>query len=30
MLNAPKIAGQQDWYIERQLNHFKQGARGEG
>ena len=28
MLNAPKIAGQQDWYIERQLNHFKQGARG--
>lgn len=28
MLNAPKIAGQQAWYIERQLNHFKQGARG--
>lgn len=27
-LNAPKIAGQQPWYIERQLNHFKQGARG--
>ena len=27
-LNAPKIAGLQDWYIARQLNHFKIGARG--
>jgi len=27
-LNAPKLAGQQAWYIERQLNHFKVGARG--
>jgi len=27
-LNAPKIAGQQAWYLERQLNYFKQGVRG--
>lgn len=27
-LNAPKLAGQQAWYIERQLNYFKQGVRG--
>ena len=27
-LNSPKIAGLQDWYIARQLNHFKIGARG--
>ncbi|MCY4265195.1 MAG: c-type cytochrome [Gammaproteobacteria bacterium] len=28
MLNAPKLAGQQAWYIERQLDYFKQGVRG--
>jgi cytochrome c oxidase subunit II len=27
-LNAPKLAGQGDWYLKRQLTHFKQGARG--
>ncbi len=27
-LNAPKIAGQHDWYTARQLNHFKKGIRG--
>ncbi|MCI5106642.1 MAG: c-type cytochrome [Pseudomonadales bacterium] len=27
-LNAPKLAGQQAWYVERQLNYFKQGVRG--
>ena len=27
-LNSPKIAGQQAWYLERQLKHFKEGARG--
>ncbi|MGK5091341.1 c-type cytochrome [Deltaproteobacteria bacterium TL4] len=27
-LNAPAIAGQEDWYIVRQLNNFKVGARG--
>jgi cytochrome c oxidase subunit 2 len=27
-LNSPKLAGLQDWYVERQLNHFKQGIRG--
>ena len=27
-LNAPKLAGQSSWYIERQLNYFKQGVRG--
>ena len=28
VLNSPKISGLQDWYITRQLNHFKVGARG--
>ena len=28
MLNAPRLAGQDAWYIERQLHHFKQGVRG--
>jgi cytochrome c oxidase subunit 2 len=28
MLNAPRLAGQSAWYIERQLHHFKQGLRG--
>ncbi len=27
-VNAPKLAGQGDWYLKRQLAHFKQGARG--
>jgi len=27
-LNAPKIAGQEPWYLERQLNNFKGGIRG--
>ncbi len=27
-LNAPKLSGQQDWYLQRQLQHFKSGARG--
>ncbi len=27
-LNAPKIAGLPDWYVERQLNNFKRGIRG--
>lgn len=27
-LNAPKLSGQGAWYLERQLRHFKQGARG--
>ena len=27
-LNAPKIAGQQDWYMRRQIMHFQEGLRG--
>jgi cytochrome c oxidase subunit 2 len=27
-LNAPKLAGQGDWYLKRQLHLFKSGARG--
>ncbi|MBI4289876.1 MAG: c-type cytochrome [Betaproteobacteria bacterium] len=27
-LNAPKLAGQSPWYLERQLTNFKQGLRG--
>ena len=27
-LNAPKIAGQESWYLERQLKNFKAGIRG--
>ena len=27
-LNAPKISGQEDWYIKRQLAYFKHGIRG--
>jgi cytochrome c oxidase subunit 2 len=27
-LNAPKLAGQQGWYIVRQLQNFKAGIRG--
>ena len=28
MLNAPKLAGQEAWYLERQLKNFKRGLRG--
>ena len=27
-LNAPQIAGQEPWYLERQLKNFKAGVRG--
>ncbi len=27
-LHAPKLAGQGDWYLKRQLKYYKQGARG--
>ncbi len=27
-LNAPKIAGQEPWYLRRQLGYYKAGARG--
>ncbi|MGV3591518.1 MAG: c-type cytochrome [Gammaproteobacteria bacterium] len=27
-LNAPRLAGQEDWYLRRQLNYFKAGVRG--
>ena len=27
-LNSPKLAGQQDWYVVRQLKNFKAGTRG--
>jgi cytochrome c oxidase subunit 2 len=27
-LNSPKIAGQEDWYMRRQLEYFKDGTRG--
>ncbi len=27
-LNAPKIAGLEDWYIRRQINYYKTGVRG--
>ena len=27
-MNGPKLAGQQAWYIERQLQYFKDGVRG--
>jgi cytochrome c oxidase subunit 2 len=28
VLHAPKLSGQGDWYLKRQLNYFKNGARG--
>ena len=28
ILNAPRIAGQESWYVERQLKNFKSGIRG--
>ncbi len=27
-LNAPKLSGQEDWYLTRQLNNYQRGARG--
>ncbi|MFZ2648497.1 MAG: c-type cytochrome [Burkholderiaceae bacterium] len=27
-LNAPKLSGQEAWYVQRQLKNYKQGARG--
>lgn len=27
-LNGPKISGQEDWYLRRQLRYYKSGARG--
>ncbi|MEH6582269.1 MAG: cytochrome c oxidase subunit II [Halioglobus sp.] len=27
-LNAPPLAGQEDWYLKRQLDNFRQGIRG--
>jgi cytochrome c oxidase subunit 2 len=27
-MNAPKLAGQQDWYLKRQLANYKNGVRG--
>ena len=27
-MNAPKLAGQEQWYLVRQLNNFKKGVRG--
>jgi len=27
-LNAPKLSGQQDWYVVRQLQNYKKGVRG--
>jgi cytochrome c oxidase subunit 2 len=27
-LNAPKLAGQEEWYVVRQLQNFKAGVRG--
>lgn len=27
-LNGPKLAGQQAWYLERQIQYFRNGARG--
>lgn len=29
-LNAPALAGQEAWYLERQLSNFKAGVRGTG
>jgi cytochrome c oxidase subunit 2 len=28
VLHAPKLSGQGDWYLKRQLDYFKNGARG--
>ncbi len=29
-MNAPKISGQDDWYVVSSLKRFKSGARGKG
>ena len=26
--HSPKLSGQEDWYVRRQLEHFKKGIRG--
>ena len=28
VLNAPKLSGQEDWYLKRQLHNYKNGRRG--
>lgn len=28
LINAPALAGQEDWYLERQLENFRDGIRG--
>ncbi|MDG2277130.1 MAG: c-type cytochrome [Pseudomonadales bacterium] len=28
LLNAPKLAGQEEWYLRRQLEYYQSGARG--
>jgi cytochrome c oxidase subunit II len=28
LLNAPKLAGQEEWYLRRQIEYFQSGARG--
>jgi cytochrome c oxidase subunit 2 len=28
LLNSPKLSGQEDWYLKRQINNYKQGRRG--
>ena len=28
-MNAPRMAGMTDWYLERQLQNFKKGIRGQ-
>ena len=28
LVNAPGLAGQEDWYLERQINNFRHGIRG--
>jgi cytochrome c oxidase subunit 2 len=27
-MNSPRLSGQEDWYLKRQLGNFKQGIRG--
>jgi cytochrome c oxidase subunit 2 len=27
-MNAPRLSGMDDWYLERQLNNYKEGIRG--
>lgn len=28
LVNAPALAGQEDWYLERQIRNFREGVRG--